>query len=51
VFLTSDEEQDPNDRQKADVEGAAESDTGDDEGYDKDDEADDHKSCHSLGPS
>lgn len=42
VLLTNDDQQDSHEGQKWDVERAAESHTGDDEGDDEDEEADDH---------
>lgn len=51
VHLTDNDQQCSYERQKSDVERAAQSDTGDDEGDDEDEEADDHQCSHCLGPS
>lgn len=50
-MLTDNDQQHSYVRQKRDVEGAAQSHAGKDEGNNEDEEADDHQSSHCLGPS
>lgn len=51
VYLTNNDQQYSYEGQKGDVERAAQSHTGDDEGDNEDEEADDHQRSHCLGPS
>lgn len=51
VYLTNNDQQYSYEGQKGDVQRAAKSHTGDDEGDNEDEEADDHQRSHCLGPS
>ena len=51
VYLTNYDQQYSYEGQQSDVERAAQSHTGDDEGNDEDEEAEDHQSSHCLSPS
>ncbi len=51
VYLTNNDQQNSDDGQKCEVERAAQSRTGDDEGDDEYDKADDHQSSDCLSPS